>query len=80
MGTALSLVVGYGCEWTHLPFTMPLEVWTVKVQHTDQIRSDGQHDVSVSLSLICSSNRFSSVPGSTCSVMFFQSTALVLIS
>ena len=34
MGTALSLVVGYGCEWTHLPFTMPLEVWTVKVQPT----------------------------------------------
>ena len=21
-------------EWTHLPFTMPLEVWTVRVQHT----------------------------------------------
>ena len=34
MSTALSLIVGYGCEWTHLPFTMPLEVWTVQVQHT----------------------------------------------
>ena len=25
-------VVGYLSEWAHLPFTMPLEVWTVRVQ------------------------------------------------
>lgn len=34
MSTPVSLLVGYACEWTHLPFTMPLEVWTVRVQHT----------------------------------------------
>lgn len=34
MSTPVSLLVGYVSEWTHLPFTMPLEVWTVRVQHT----------------------------------------------
>ena len=34
MSTPVSLLVGYASEWTHLPFTMPLEVWTVRVQHT----------------------------------------------
>lgn len=34
MSTSVSLLAGYACEWTHLPFTMPLEVWTVRVQHT----------------------------------------------